>query len=58
MQNRVRWLKSLGLENAEVARLVQAAPDLLALPPVVGAVSFVVACAWRPGCLQYLLVGG
>lgn len=39
MQNRVRWLRSLGLENAEVAHLVQAAPDLLALPPVVGAVS-------------------
>lgn len=37
VQNRVRWLRSLGLENAEVARLVQAAPDLLALPPVVGA---------------------
>lgn len=39
-QNRVRWLKSLGLENAEVARLVQAAPDLLALPPVVSAPVF------------------
>jgi hypothetical protein len=39
VQNRVRWLRSLGLENGEVARLVQAAPDLLALPPVVGAVS-------------------
>jgi hypothetical protein len=37
VQNRVRWLRSLGLENGEVARLVQAAPDLLALPPVVGA---------------------
>lgn len=42
----MRWLKSLGLENAEVARLVQAAPDLLALPPVVSAVR-----PRRPHCL-------
>lgn len=36
-QNRVRQLRTLGLENAEVARLLQEAPSVLAVPPVVNA---------------------